>query len=60
MPYILARDNTKIYYGDEVRGQTILLIHGWATNRNSFTVPKKYLSKKFRVITYDLRGHGLS
>lgn len=60
MSYILTRDNTKIYYEDEGSGQTILLIHGWAANRNSFIVAKKYLSKNYRVITYDLRGHGLS
>lgn len=60
MPFILTRDNTKIYYEEEGKGEAIVFIHGWAANRTSFTIPLRNLSEKYRVITYDLRGHGLS
>ncbi|MCY6484392.1 alpha/beta hydrolase [Clostridium aestuarii] len=60
MPHILTDDNTNICYTEKGKGKTIVFIHGWAANKASFAIPAHYLSKKFRVIIYDLRGHGQS
>lgn len=29
MPFITARDNTKLYYKDWGTGRPVILIHGW-------------------------------
>ncbi|MCY6957019.1 alpha/beta fold hydrolase [Clostridium brassicae] len=60
MSYILTDDNVKIFYKDKGIGENIVFIHGWASSMISFAIPAYYLSKKYRVITYDLRGHGKS
>lgn len=60
MPYIAVADGFKIYYEDKGEGKPVVLLHGWSSNRlrYGFTVPE--ISEKFRVITYDHRGHGVS
>ena len=60
MPYIAVADGFKIYYEDKGEGKPVVLLHGWSSNRlrYGFTVPE--ISEKFRVITYDHRGHGAS
>ena len=47
-------------YSIEGRGQPLFLIHGIGAARDAwrFLIPK--LSEYFTVISYDLRGHGLS
>ncbi len=56
-------NGVSIHYTDEGEGEPVLLIHGLAANadlnwRRSGIV--RMLSRDFRVITFDLRGHGLS
>jgi len=52
-------DFTRTYdeYGPE-DANTILLIHGALTNRNTFIFQIESLSKYYRCITLDLPGHG--
>ena len=52
--------NTKITYTDQGKGTAVVLLHGFYENKemwNSF-VPE--FSKKHRIITSDLLGHGQS
>lgn len=60
MDYFTTEDNTKIYYKIVGEGVPIIFIHGYGANHDVFRVPQKILSKDYKVITYDLRGHGLS
>lgn len=55
--YFRSFDGTKIYY--EVRGQgvPIVLIYGIACLINHWHFQVEELSKKYKVICYDLRGH---
>jgi pimeloyl-ACP methyl ester carboxylesterase len=50
--------NTKIYYLESGKGKAVVLLHGFLENQKMWLdlVPK--LSKKNRVITIDLLGHG--
>jgi len=53
----------RIHYTDEGEGTPVILLHGLAVNadlnwRRNGIIP--HLSKYFRVIALDLRGHGLS
>ncbi|WP_446898335.1 alpha/beta fold hydrolase [Clostridium sp. LBM24168] len=61
MSYFLTDDNTKLYY--EVAGEgekTIVFIHGWSASHLFFKKQIPVLSKTYKVVGYDLRGHGLS
>jgi pimeloyl-ACP methyl ester carboxylesterase len=40
--------------------KTILLVHGWTCDETSWSEQVPVLSKKYRVITIDLPGHGQS
>jgi non-heme chloroperoxidase len=61
MAYFLTDDNVKLFY--EVQGEgekTIILIHGWSAHHLFYKKQIPELSKDYRVVCYDLRGHGLS
>jgi pimeloyl-ACP methyl ester carboxylesterase len=49
-----------INYTDEGKGKTIVLLHGFTESLKIWTSFATQLSKKYRVITIDLPGHGKS
>src|SRR5262245_23192744 len=54
-------NGTAIYY--ELRGRTgepIVLIHGSWTDHHQWDATANLLSTRFRVLTFDRRGHSLS
>ena len=58
--YVETKDGAKIYYQDQGKGQTILLVHGWTCSSKFWQKNIPELAKEFRVVTLDLRGHGNS
>jgi non-heme chloroperoxidase len=58
--YLEMKDHAKIFYRDQGTGPTLILIHGWTCSSKFWQRNVPELSKKFRVITVDLRGHGNS
>jgi pimeloyl-ACP methyl ester carboxylesterase len=50
--------NTKISYSDTGKGNAIVLLHGFLENQTMWQDLVPELSKKYRVITIDLLGHG--
>lgn len=60
MPYFKTTDNTNLYYEIHGEGIPVVFIHGFSESQDSFRIQKRALSKKFKVVTYDIRGHGLS
>ena len=50
--------NTKISYSDTGKGTAIVLIHGFLENKTMWNCYIPELSKRNRVITIDLLGHG--
>jgi pimeloyl-ACP methyl ester carboxylesterase len=55
-----TKDGAIIYYEDHGSGQPILLVHGWNCSTKFWQRNVPELSKQFRVVTLDLRGHGNS
>jgi pimeloyl-ACP methyl ester carboxylesterase len=55
---IITYKNTKISYTDEGKGTVIVLLHGFLENKTMWNAFMPELSKKHRVITVDLLGHG--
>ncbi len=52
--------NTKISYSDTGKGNAIVLLHGFLENQKMWQELVLDLSKKYRMITIDLLGHGES
>ena len=48
------------YYENAGKGEPLLLIHGLGSSSRNWEKQVNYFAEKYRVITYDLRGHGRS
>ncbi len=59
MPTIHIND-IDTYYEDTGEGQPLFLIHGLGSSARNWELQARYFAEKYRVITYDLRGHGRS
>ncbi len=59
-PFITLPDQANLYYEEVGSGQTILFIPGWTATHQFFSKQVSYFSSKYRVITFDPRGQGLS
>jgi len=56
-----TKDGTEIFYKDWGSGQPIVFHHGWPLSADDWDAQMMYfLSKGFRVIAHDRRGHGRS
>ncbi len=61
MPTITTQDGTEIFYKDWGDGTPIVFHHGWPLSADDWdTQMQFFLSKGFRVIAHDRRGHGRS
>ena len=57
MPKIRLRD-IEMYYEETGQGTPLLLIHGLGSSARDWEKQVPYFSKGYRVITFDVRGHG--
>jgi pimeloyl-ACP methyl ester carboxylesterase len=53
-------NNTRLYYEVAGKGEPIVFIHGSFGDRRFWDFQLKALSKKFKVLRYDIRGFGKS
>src|SRR5215475_10582480 len=61
MSYIETKDGVRIYYKDWGEGQPIVFSHGWPLSADDWDPQMLFfLSKGYRVIASDRRGHGRS
>ena len=61
MPFFKTKDGTDIYYKDWGKGQPIVFHHGWPLSSDDWDNQMLFfLSKGYRVIAHDRRGHGRS
>ncbi len=61
MPTIRTGDGTEIFYKDWGSGQPIVFSHGWPLSADDWDPQMLFfVSKGFRVIAHDRRGHGRS
>ena len=59
MAYV-DRDGVKIYYEDHGSGPAVLLSHGYSATSQMWQSQVEALKSRYRVITWDMRGHGQS
>ncbi len=61
MPFIKAKDGTNLFYKDWGNGKTVVFIHGWCMNSDTWEYIMNELTfKGYRCIAYDQRGCGRS
>lgn len=60
MAIFITSDKTEIFYTDQGSGATLLFVHGYGCTGKFFKNNLSALSRRFRVITVDLRGQGHS
>ena len=57
----VSKDGVKIIYSVYGKGEpTLVFVHGWCGSRAVWYKQVPYFAKKYRVITLDLAGHGVS
>lgn len=56
----LDRDGVRIYYDVQGNGPAVLLSHGYSATAQMWTKQVEALKDRYRVITWDMRGHGQS
>ena len=61
MPTVRTKDGVEIFYKDWGSGQPIVFSHGWPLSSDDWDPQMLFfLSKGYRVIAHDRRGHGRS
>lgn len=55
-----TNDGARLYYEQKGSGHALILIHGWSGSSRYFVRNFDALANSFRVIRFDLRGHGRS
>ncbi|WP_299008970.1 alpha/beta hydrolase [uncultured Shewanella sp.] len=58
--FFVTNDNVKLHYLDIGEGQPIMMLPSWTLSTDIYQHQIITLSKKYRVIALDMRGHGLS
>ncbi|HJT37821.1 MAG TPA: alpha/beta hydrolase [Actinomycetota bacterium] len=53
-------DGTELFVGEAGSGPTVVLVHGFCLNASSWHYQLQELSDEFRIVVYDMRGHGES
>ncbi len=56
----LERDGVNLYYEDHGSGDAILLTHGYSATAEMWKGQVEDLSADYRILTWDIRGHGRS
>jgi pimeloyl-ACP methyl ester carboxylesterase len=59
MPYV-ERDGARVWFEEHGRGMAMLLTHGYGATSGMWQPQWEALGERFRVIVWDLRGHGRS
>lgn len=59
MPHV-QRDGVKIYYEVSGDGPAVMLSHGYSSTTHMWTDQVVALAPRYRIITWDMRGHGRS
>ena len=60
MPWCNLKNGGRLWYEDRGEGSPIVLLHGWCMSSVVWYFQLETLSRAFRLITPDLRGHGRS
>lgn len=55
---LAALDKVRLYYEEQGEGSPILFLHNCFGTLRTWDVQREFLSRYYRVILLDIRGHG--
>jgi len=58
LPYLTTQRNFQWHYTLSGAGEPLLFVHGWGADLRLWAQQALYFSKRYRVMTIDLPGHG--
>src|SRR4030067_3199869 len=58
MSYFMTKSGIRLRYEVKGEGRPVLFLHGWGMSSRVWRYQVEHLSKKFKTVTLDLRGHG--
>lgn len=53
-------NDTRLYFESTGKGTPLIFLHGFTCDHRHWTSQEEYFSDRYRVVTYDARGHGQS
>ncbi|BEP58743.1 MULTISPECIES: alpha/beta fold hydrolase [unclassified Variovorax] len=57
MPFITARDGTRLYYEEAGTGTPIVFVHEFGGDHRSWEAQMRYFTRRYRCITFAARGY---
>lgn len=60
MPYMMTSGQVPLYYEERGTGEPLVFIHGLGLSHINWFDQAHFFMQHYRVITYDMRGHGRS
>lgn len=57
MPYLNARDGTRLYYEEAGSGTPIVFVHEFGGDHRSWEPQMRYFTRRYRCITFAARGY---
>ena len=60
MPHIKGHSGINWFYDVEGEGETLVFFHGWGVDRRIWRQQTKHFSQMYKVVSFDLPGHGES
>ncbi|XVG96141.1 alpha/beta fold hydrolase [Eubacteriales bacterium KG127] len=60
MSKVKMSDGCDLFYEEKGNGEPLIFVHGWSANSTYFKKQMNFFADYYRVVTYDLRGHGQS
>lgn len=60
MSFFVTSDGVNLYFDIKGKGKPIVLVHGWSQDTTAYQAQFEELSRKYKVLLYDHRGHGRS
>lgn len=60
MSYVELKDGNRLWYEEKGKGMPVVFLHGWLGSSWHFSNQIECLSKSYRVLAFDHKGHGKS
>ena len=57
MPYLTAKDGTRLYYEEAGRGTPVVFVHEYAGDYRTWEPQVRFLSRQYRCVTFSARGY---